>query len=389
MLGGEEVAEERQSVVVVPVVIAIAVAVVVAVPVVPVAFPLRGDRDGRGDEEERERDGKEGPTPRHALTGPVRRRPVWGTRVEELMTEGPHPPGMAVLVARPESEKPLRDLLKAAGYVLEERPHARFMARGPGATVTFYKTGKVLVTGKSDKTVAKKLLDVDGVETLAPRAASIGSDGGAVTFVARVGTDESGKGDYFGPLVAGAVLIDDPSVEKHLVAEGVRDSKALTSAEIVRLDALVKRHALHSVVAIGPDAYNRMYNEMRNLNVLLAWAHARALENVLEQKHCGRAITDQFGDRKYVENALLAKGKAIRLEQRPRAEADPAVAAASVLARAEFVRRLDVLSDEWGMRLPKGAGTDVLQAARTFVRRHGKDDLGKVAKLHFRTTLAL
>ena len=296
---------------------------------------------------------------------------------------------MAVLVARPESEKPLRDLLKAAGYVLEERPHARFMARGPGATVTFYKTGKVLVTGKSDKTVAKKLLDVAGVETLAPRAASVGAEAGAVTFVARVGTDESGKGDYFGPLVAGAVLIDDPSVEKHLMAEGVRDSKALTSAENVRLDALVRRHTVHSVVAVGPEAYNRMYGEMRNLNLLLAWAHARALENVLEQKPCGRAITDQFGDRKYVENALLARGKLVRLEQRPRAEADPAVAAASVLARAEFVRRLDALSDEWGMRLPKGAGTDVLQAARTFVRRHGKDDLAKVAKLHFRTTLAL
>lgn len=297
---------------------------------------------------------------------------------------------MAVLQARAEAEKPLRDLLKGAGYVLEDRPHARFMARGPGATVTFYKTGKVLVTGKSDKVVAKQLLAVDGVEPLATRTSvAPAGDAGTVTFVARAGTDESGKGDYFGPLVAAAVVLDDPMTEKHLVTEGVRDSKTLTSVEIARLDALVRRHCVHDVVVVGPEAYNRLYGEMRNLNTLLAWGHARALENVLAKKPVARAITDQFGDKKYVEQALFAKGQEVRLEQRPRAETDPAVAAASVLARAEFVRRLDALSDQWGMRLPKGAGTDVLNAARTFVRRHGRANLDKVAKVHFRTTLAL
>lgn len=297
------------------------------------------------------------------------------------------PPAMVVLLARPEAEKPLRELLHAAGYVLEERPHARFMARGPGATVTMYKSGKVLVTGKSDKAVAKKLLVVEGVEPLTPTMAA--QPAGATSFVARAGTDESGKGDYFGPLVAAAVIVDEPTVEKHLAAEGVRDSKTLTSATVQRLDELVRRHCVHDVVVIGPEAYNRIYSEARNLNAVLAWGHARALENVLEKKSVGRAVADQFGDKRYIEQALLARGRKLKLDQHPRAEADLAVAAASVLARAEFVRRLDDLGRQWGMALPKGGGPDVLQAARTFVRRHGKDSLGKVAKLHFRTTLAL
>ncbi len=167
----------------------------------------------------------------------------------------------------------------------------------------------------------------------------------------RIGSDESGKGDYFGPLVIAAAFVTPD--------------------------------------AIGPQRYNELYEKIRNLNKLLAWGHARALENLLEQVNCDLAIADQFGDERFILNALLEKGKRIRLVQRPKAEEDLAVAAASILARAEFLTRLRRLSDEVGTSLPKGASPSVELAARMVVKKHGRERLSTIAKMHFKTTLAV
>jgi len=201
----------------------------------------------------------------------------------------------------------------------------------------------------------------------------------------RIGTDESGKGDYFGPLVAAGFFLADGQ-EEVVRALGVRDSKTLSDRRCRAIAETLRAAYPHSVVSIGPEKYNELYAKMRNLNRLLAWGHARVIENILERVPCGRAVTDQFGDAKYVLNALLKKGRAIELIQRPRGEEDAAVAAASILARAEFLARLEALGREWGMDLPKGAGPPVEQAAAAFVRRHGREALARVAKTHFKTT---
>jgi ribonuclease HIII len=143
---------------------------------------------------------------------------------------------------------------------------------------------------------------------------------------------------------------------------------------------------ISSVVVIGPKRYNELYEKIKNLNKLLAWAHARVLENLLQQVDCPRALSDQFGDERFILNALMQKGKKIKLEQRPKAESDPAVAAASILARAEFLKRLRRLSQEIGTTLPKGASKLVEDAARTLVKRNGQLVLQNIAKWHFRTT---
>jgi ribonuclease HIII len=148
----------------------------------------------------------------------------------------------------------------------------------------------------------------------------------------------------------------------------------------------IRRVCRHSVVAIGPQRYNELYAKIRNLNRLLAWGHARALENILHQVDCSLAISDQFGDERWILNALQEKGKNIRLVQRTKAEADLAVAAASVLARAEFLHRLQRLSQEVGTSLPKGASPAVELAARMVIKKHGRARLGAVAKLHLKTT---
>ena len=204
----------------------------------------------------------------------------------------------------------------------------------------------------------------------------------------RIGIDESGKGDYFGPLVIAAVLVT-PADEPDLRLMQVRDSKRISDGRILEMAPDIRQVCRHSVVAIGPKRYNELYEKIKNLNRLLAWGHARALENILAQTECTLAISDQFGDERFILNALLDKGKSIQLIQRPKAEDDLAVAAASILARAEFLTRLKKLSDEIGIVLPKGASQAVEMAARTIVRKLGRAGLEGLAKLHFKTTQAV
>lgn len=203
--------------------------------------------------------------------------------------------------------------------------------------------------------------------------------------LARIGIDESGKGDYFGPLVVAAVFVDQSS-QADLALMRVRDSKKISDGRILEIAPDIRLVCRHSIVAIGPQRYNELYAKIKNLNRLLAWGHARALENLLQQVDCSLAISDQFGDQQLILDALQKRGKQIRLVQHPKAEADSAVAAASILARAEFLHRLQRLSHEIGATLPKGASPAVELAARMVLKKHGLERLGTVAKLHFKTT---
>ena len=198
-----------------------------------------------------------------------------------------------------------------------------------------------------------------------------------------IGVDESGKGDYFGPLVIAACYVGP----EHLAElEGVKDSKKLTDKAALQLADQIKRYCPHSVIAIGPAKYNELYEKFRNLNRLLAWGHARAIENVLEQQPANLVISDQFADPSGLKRQLFEKGRTIELRSVVRAEADIAVAAASILARAEFLRKLKRLGEEVEMELPKGASQMVVDAAKRLVQKKGRAALNQVAKLHFKTT---
>jgi len=206
--------------------------------------------------------------------------------------------------------------------------------------------------------------------------------------IERIGIDESGKGDYFGPLVIAAIFVD-ATTEGELSLMEVRDSKKISDGRILEMAPDIRTICPHSIIVIGPQRYNELYGKIRNLNRLLAWGHAKALETLLERVSCDRAIADQFGDEQLIVNALQEKGRKIFLEQRPKAEADLAVAAASILARAEFLLRLKRLSHDIGTSLPKGASPAVELAARMIVKKHGQERLNTVAKLHFKTTKAV
>lgn len=214
-----------------------------------------------------------------------------------------------------------------------------------------------------------------------------GSPFPAVGRAGRIGTDESGKGDFFGPLVVVAVWAD-AATGARLADWGVTDSKRLSDGRAKSLaDKIVKARIPHAVVAIGPPRYNQLYAKIKNLNRLLAWAHARAMENILGEVEAEIMVADQFGNASLIEQALMEKGRTVRLFQMPRGERDIAVAAASVVARAEFLRRLQELSRDAGVELPKGAGHQVDEAAANIIRTRGEDALAAVAKCHFKNLI--
>jgi ribonuclease HIII len=262
-----------------------------------------------------------------------------------------------------------------------------------GAWVTLWRTGTSHVQGKGEgREVLERLVaevaDAPAVEPPPPRAAGYAPTG-ALADLARdrawAGVDESGKGDYFGPLVSAAVCVE-PDAALALVEAGVRDSKRLSDKRVRALAPRIRERVRFTVTAIAPPRYNDLYDQFRaegrRLNDLLAWAHAQSIEELLASgADPAYAIVDQFADAGVVERQLLAGalGRALRVVQFPRAEADVAVAAASILARDEFLRRLG--------GLPKGgASPAVLAAGRELAARGGEEALRAVAKLHFVTT---
>ncbi len=280
----------------------------------------------------------------------------------------------------------LRVLLEGRNWGFEERPYMRFFARHEGLTVAVYEKGpKIVVQGRGLEEFVQFVLEP---EVLGSAESGYEEVHNPQWFEPHFGIDESGKGDFFGPLVIAGVYVDR-EMARQWRAAGVQDSKNIGSDARVRdLARLIQGTpgAATSVVLIGPERYNALYEKFGNLNRLLAWGHARVIENLLQiRPDCPRALSDQFANPRLIQNALLEKGRGIQLEQRTKAESDPAVAAASILARCQFVDWLSRTGRELGVQLPKGASAAVKTAAVNLVRSSGSDSLGRVAKLHFKT----
>jgi len=199
----------------------------------------------------------------------------------------------------------------------------------------------------------------------------------------RIGVDESGKGDYFGYLVVAAVYVND-NIEEKLKQLKVKDSKKVLDSTIHKMAKEIRKYP-HEIIKISPEKYNELYKKFKNLNKLLAWGHARAIENLLKKTKPDFVIADKFADSQILKDSLFENGKKIKLIQKIRAEEDVAVAAASILARAEFLRTLRSLSLQVGYKLPKGAA-HVEDAAKAMIEKHGADILNYIAKKHFKTT---
>ncbi|MBT3393552.1 MAG: ribonuclease HIII [Waddliaceae bacterium] len=274
----------------------------------------------------------------------------------------------------------LRDGVISQGFELSTPPYTVFAAKKKGVSCTLYKSGKLVVQGKAMGEFIEYYLEPEILGTFSYTYGALDVD-----TTARIGVDESGKGDFFGPLCVAAVYASDDAV-KELYDLGVCDSKKLSDKRALSLSSKIKKLCQYHVLAIGPAKYNELYKSFGNLNTLLAWGHATTIEAVVKKTGCNNVIVDQFAAESVVHNALKRKGLGdIALTQRHRAEEDLVVAAASILARASYLEGLKKLGDKYGIELPKGASSLVISAGKRFVESHGKDLLSDVSKVHFRT----
>ncbi|GCE46588.1 ribonuclease HIII [Thermosporothrix hazakensis] len=300
-------------------------------------------------------------------------------------------------------KKRLSQLIQAKGWLIEsERPlqNGYQYLINDGTTsvaVTLYPNGNMLIQGKEsplkDALMAwKTARPATRTHKTAPQATLFPVEATPVpaprTGVARIGSDESGKGDYYGPLVVAAVAVD-PKREEQLLALGVRDSKRLTDETILPMATRISEICAGQVCVerYMPATYNELYSRVGNLNTLLADVHVLLISRLQVATNYQLAVIDQFADRSVLKRAFVKTHCDISFDLRPRAEDDVAVAAASILARAGFVQGLRRLAAQYGLTFPKGSSDPrIVTVGRALVQREGPEVLKLVAKYHFKNT---
>jgi ribonuclease HIII len=199
-----------------------------------------------------------------------------------------------------------------------------------------------------------------------------------------IGTDESGKGDVFGPLVTAAVFINKTTAAV-LNEYGVRDSKTVSDFQMTELAKIIKDTVgdNYEIISISPAKYNQLYAKFKNLNELLAWSHVKAIQNLAERCGSKEVIIDQFSSRTSTINTKLFSSN-IKVLQTPKAERFTAVAAASILARDKFNSWFKQKANR-EMGLKKGASVEVQTQALNIRKIDGEDKIKEIAKLNFKT----
>lgn len=296
-----------------------------------------------------------------------------------------------VCTLSPEQIGELKLRLENGSWEFSKIPYAVFKASGNHTTVVAYESGKLVVQGRGTEEFVLYTLEPEILHTFNYQSSEAAASE-PVIVTPHGGIDESGKGDFFGPLVIAGVCVNEESGNA-LAKLGVCDSKLIHSdSKIVKLATEIRSicAGCYNSVTLMPETYNRLYSQIGNLNRLLAWGHARIIENLLEAvPDCPRMLSDKFGSEHLIKNALMERGRKIILDQETKAERDIAVAAASILARDGFLRGMKKLNELCQCELPRGAGPQVKITGSELIARHGRDILRSCAKLHFKTAAEL
>lgn len=260
--------------------------------------------------------------------------------------------------------------------------YAQYAYKTEGINLVVYQSGKLVIQGKKTEDFI-----IDVLEPEITKKPQFGFERleHPEWFIAHAGMDESGKGDLFGPLVSACVIADEEAVDFWL-KQGLKESKQVSNdARLFQMEKLVRqpKNIVIEIAFAGMEKYNQLYQKFGNLNELLAWFHARAIENALQRQPVKEGLLDQFTASKLVQKYMHVEN--FTLHQRVRAEEDPVVAAASIIARAEYVRQLQKLSEISGVNLPKGCGVQAKEALRELIEKQGRENLSKFAKMHFKT----
>ncbi len=272
--------------------------------------------------------------------------------------------------------------LESRGWFPREVQYARFAYNGDQVNVVAYESGKVVVQGKKTEDFVQNLLEPEITGEFLLGYEEVNNP---EWFEPHAGLDESGKGDLFGPVVSACVIADGDMVRKWMDG-GIRDSKTITDGVINKMNKLIvgTKGVVVKTAYTGMPKYNELYLKFgQNLNKFLAWLHGRALNDALEVRKPSWGLLDQFTKQPLVQGHV--EDKSFDLRMRPRAEEDPVVAAASIVARATWLRQMKKLEEECGDKLPKGSGANAREKAKAIVERLGPDSLNRFCKLHFKT----
>lgn len=274
----------------------------------------------------------------------------------------------------------LLDDLKSQGFALSKPPYTVFSAKKKGVSCTLYESGSLTVQGSEMQSFIEFYLEPEILKAFKYSHPEVHLD-----LSPRIGMDEAGKGDFFGPLCIAAVYAEGAGI-KAMHQMGVRDSKRISDKGILDLAKQIRASYPYTVIRLFPLKYNELHKKFKNLNRLLGWAHASTLADLMAKTGCKEALLDQFAEKHVMETALKQKKIDVHLQQKTHGEEDLVVAAASILARAGFLEGIATLSAEYGMEIPKGANSKVIEAGQKLVAKFGREVLEKVAKTHFKTT---
>ncbi len=274
----------------------------------------------------------------------------------------------------------LQNDLESQGFEISKPPYTLFSAKKKGLSCTLYESGSLTVQGKEMQEFIEFYLEPEILKNF-----HYSNPEAHLDLNPRIGLDEAGKGDFFGPLCIAGVYADEAKI-KELSQMGVKDSKQFSDSSILKLAPKIRNLCPHTIIRLFPAKYNELYQKFKNLNRLLGWVHVAALSDLSQKTGCKKAILDQFADKHVVESFVRQKKLDIDLEQRTKGEQDIVVAAASILARAAFLDGIEKLSQEYNISIPKGASKQVVQVAKELVLKFGIEVLTKTTKTHFKTT---
>jgi len=264
----------------------------------------------------------------------------------------------------------------------------QILAKGPNSdgkfTVYFSDKKGLSIVENGSNDVSQKVASCLGDE----RKIAFKAVKESAMFIPHFGSDEAGKGDFFGPLITAGFCLDSVDTRNDLIDMGVCDSKKLND---VQISALAKKlHAKYknniSIMRPAVEKYNSLYASFKNLNILLGWSHAMVMEELRDRfPLINLAIFDKFAEQGVVVR-FLKKHKDLNVEALVHGEDhDIAIAAASIIARDCFVRKMSDLSQKFDMKIPLGAGNIVIKVGKEFIKKHGKENLVNVCKTHFKT----
>jgi len=282
------------------------------------------------------------------------------------------------------AQRALRERMEGGPFDYRNVPHAAFSAKGEGVVATLYTSGKLVVQGADAEAFLARYLGEHAPPASRASSPSRATADAPVPGLGEgplVGSDEAGKGDYFGPLVTVACRAT-PTERDELIRAGVADSKTLSDERALRLGAALQGRYAFAVEVLDPPDYNREHARTKNVNIVLAAMHGRAIRALAQPDDM--CLVDRFAREELVAGEL--KDLELDLHQTPRAEREPVVAAASIVARMVFLERLAQLSEDFAIQLRKGAGAPTDKSGRAFLALHDRDKLGQVAKLHFKNT---